>query len=141
VLTTSPADAFDRFERAKKEDLLIQDAYHKEVGGRYLSDILGILGDELQSPSDCPLQIMPQWLAHTASRLFRRQSLDSAKNWGSQFYAELQRLDGRVPFSVIHDWHANVVEPFAIKFSERRGPNPWRDIERPKELQLCTREL
>src|SRR5258708_24700216 len=42
---------------------------------------------------------------------------------------------GRLPFSVIHDWHSNVVEPFAIKFSKRRGPNPWRYVEHPRELQ------
>ena len=125
-------EALALFERNKKDDRLVQDKHHKEVAGRHFSDILGVLGDELQSPSDCPERIMPLWLAHTASRLFRAQPLDRAKEWGLQFYAELKRLDGKLPFTVIHDWHANVVEPFAIKFSKRRGPNPWRYVERPK---------
>ena len=111
MLAASPAEALALFERTKKEDRLVQDKHHKEVAGRHFSDILGILGDELQSPSDCPERIMPLWLAHTASRLFRAQPLDRAKEWGLQFYAELKRLDGKLPFTVIHDWHANVVEP------------------------------
>ena len=135
MLAASPAEALALFERNKKDDRLVQDKHHKEVAGRHFSDILGVLGDELQSPSDCPERIMPLWLAHTASRLFRAQPLDRAKEWGLQFYAELKRLDGKLPFTVIHDWHANVVEPFAIKFSKRRGPNPWRYVERPKALQ------
>jgi hypothetical protein len=131
MLAASPAEALALFERTKKEDRLVQDKHHKEVAGRHFSDILGILGDELQSPSDCPERIMPLWLAHTASRLFRAQPLDRAKEWGLQFYAELKRLDGKLPFTVIHDWHANVVEPFAIKFSKRRGPtgvDEWRRV-------------
>ena len=135
MLASSSADAFDRFERARKDDLLVQGVHHEESGGRHLSDILGVLGDELQSPSDCPARIMPLWLSHSAFRLFRGQSLDSAKAWGSQFYAELKRLDGRVPFSVVHDWHANIVEPFVIEFSQRPEPNPWRSAGRPQALQ------
>jgi hypothetical protein len=135
VLITSPADAFDSFERAKSDDLLVQGVHHQEAAGRQLSDILGVLGDELQSPSDCPARIMPLWLAHAAFRLFRAQSLDSAKAWGSQFYAELKRLDGKVPVSVVYDWHANVVEPFVIEFSKRDEPNPWGNVAPPTALQ------
>ena len=135
MLAASPAEALALFECTKKDDRLVQDKHHKEMAGRHFYDILGVLGDELQSPSDCPERIMPLWLAHTASRLFRAQPLDRAKEWGLQFYAELKRLDGKLPFTVIHDWHTNVVEPFAIKFSKRRGPNPWRYVERPKALQ------
>ena len=135
MLAASPAEALALFERTKKDDRLVQDKHHKEEAGRHFYDILGVLGDELQSPSDCPERIMPLWLAHTASRLFRAQPLDRAKDWGLRFYAELKRLDGKLPFTVIHDWHTNVVEPFAIKFSKRRGPNPWRYVERPKALQ------
>ena len=98
MLAASPAEALALFERNKKDDRLVQDKHHKEVAGRHFSDILGVLGDELQSPSDCPERIMPLWLAHTASRLFRAQPLDRAKEWGLQFYAELKRLDGKLPF-------------------------------------------
>lgn len=138
MLAASAAEAFDRFERTKNDGLLIRlvrGEHHKEVDGRHLSDILGILGDELRSPSDCPARISPLWLAHAASHLFRGQSHDSAINWGSQFYAELKRLDGAVPFAVIHDWHANVVAPFAIELSARTGPNPWESAAAPKALQ------
>jgi len=97
MLAASPAEALALFERTKKDDRLVQDKHHKEVAGRHFSDILGVLGDEVQSPSDCPERIMPLWLAHTASRLFRAQPLDRAKEWGLQFYAELKRLDGKLP--------------------------------------------
>lgn len=135
MLAASPADAFDRFERAKNEDLLIQGVHHEEADGRLSCDILGVLGEEVQSPSDCPARIMPLWLAHTAVRLFRAQSLDSAKSWGSRFYAELKRLDGKVPFSAVHDWHANAVEPLVINFSQRPEPNPWGNVAPPIALQ------
>ena len=142
MLATSAADAFDRFERAKNDDLLVRGVHHKEEAGRRFCDILGALGDEIQSPSDCSEQIMPLWLAHAAFRLFAGQSLDSAKAWGSQFYAELKRLNGTVPFSVVYDWHANVVEPFVIRISQRPEPNPWSNMAPPTAMQaLQTRAL
>jgi hypothetical protein len=142
VLATSAADAFDRFERAKNDDLLVRGVHHKEAAGRRFCDILGALGDEIQSPSDCPEQIMPLWLAQAAFRLFAGQSLDSAKAWGSQFYAELKRLNGTVPFSVVYDWHANVVAPFVIRLSRRPEPNPWSNLAPATAMQaLHTRTL
>jgi hypothetical protein len=142
VLATSAADAFERFERAKNDDLLVRGVHHKEAAGQRFCDILGALGDEIRSPSDCPEQIMPLWLAHAAFRLFALQSLDNAKAWGSQFYAELKRLNGTVPFSVVYDWHANVVAPFVIRISQRPEPNPWSNLAPPTAMQaLHTRAL
>jgi hypothetical protein len=135
VLATSAADAFDRFERAKNDGLLVRGVHRKEEAGRQFRDILGVLGDEICSPSDCPGQIMPPWLAHAAFRLFARQSFEGAKAWGSQFYAELKRLNGTVPFSVVYDWHANVVAPFVIRFSQRPEPNPWGNVAPPTAMQ------
>jgi hypothetical protein len=143
MMARTAAEALDRFERASKDDLARKFFYEGQTPRLRPSGILRVLGEELNGPSDCPPQIMPLWLAKAAGSFFDARLVegapifpdDAAKTWGLKFYGELKRIDGKVPFSVIHDWHANTVGPLIVKVSECDEPNPWRGVDRPKALQ------
>ncbi|MFC5372958.1 hypothetical protein ACFPIF_10360 [Brevundimonas faecalis] len=124
TLVTTAAEAFDRYQAFLAEDALIQGGWHQEQDGRHLACALGVLGGGVSSSQDCPAQVMPRWLAQMVPWMFDGMEPDEAKAWGSAFYAELARIDGKVPFSVIHDWHATVVGPLAIEVAEKRGRKP-----------------
>ncbi|MNU45831.1 hypothetical protein D3C71_346810 [compost metagenome] len=123
-LVTTAAEALDRYKAFLDDDRLIQNGWHQEQDGRQLACALGVLGQGVSSSKDCPAQVMPRWLAQMVPWMFDGQTTDDAKNWGLAFYAELARIDGKVPFSVIHDWHATVVGPLAIETAEKRGRKP-----------------
>jgi hypothetical protein len=143
MLANTAAEALERFERASADDLARKYFYEGNTPRLRPSGILRVLGDELNGPSDCPPQIMPLWLAKAADTLFDASLIQaapmfpdgSAKTWGLRFYGELKRLDGKVPFSVIHDWHANTIGPLVVEFSGRREPNPWLGEDGPKALE------
>jgi hypothetical protein len=143
MMASTVAEAFERFERASNDDLARKFFYEGQTPRLRASGILRVLGDELKGSSDCPSQIMPLWLAKAAGLLFDARLVegtpiipeDAAKAWGLKFYCELKRLDGKVPFSVIHDWHANTIGRLVVRISERDEPNPWRGVDRPKALQ------
>ena len=123
-LVTTAAEALDRYKAFLDEDRLIQGGWHQEEDGRQLACALGVLGQDVSSSKDCPAQVMPRWLAQMVPWMFDGQTTADAKSWGLPFYAELKRIDGKVPFSVIHDWHAHVVGPIAIETAEKRGRKP-----------------
>ena len=108
------AEAYLRYKSALDAGLVIQGSWHAEQDGRQLACALGTLGPDVQSPKDCPSSVMPPWLAQMVPWFFDRQKEADALAWGERFFAELKRLDGNVPFSVVHDWHANVVVPLAL---------------------------
>jgi hypothetical protein len=143
MLANTAAEAFERFERASEDDLARKYLYEGNTPRLRPSGILRVLGHELNGPSDCPPQIMPLWLAKAADTLFDARLIEaapffpdgSAKTWGLRFYGELKRLDGKVPFSVIHDWHANTVGPLVVEFSRLPDPNPWRGEDSPEALE------
>jgi len=62
---------------------------------------------------------LPRWLRQVVPALLagddggERSLLDA-----------LGRIDGAVPFRVVHDWHAAAVAPLAIETSGRRGGDP-----------------
>ncbi|KKC25844.1 hypothetical protein WP12_12145 [Sphingomonas sp. SRS2] len=85
---------------------------------------LGVLGDDVDGPSKCPAAIMPRWLAQMVPWFFDRQKPAEALAWGRDFYAELKRLDGNVPFSVVYDWQANVVTQMGIDAAIKRDRDP-----------------
>jgi len=143
MMASTPAQALERFERTSDDDLAITFFYEGLTPRQHPSAILRVLGDELKGASDCPPRIMPLWLAKAAGPLFNARVQKgveifpegAAKAWGLKFYGELKRLDGKIPFSVIHDWHANTIGPMVVKFSERAEPNPWSGVDRPVALQ------
>ena len=113
------AEAFERFHAAREARLLIQRAWHKTASdGRQLACALGVLGPDVEGPAACPAAVMPRWLAQMVPTFFDGMDFDAAVAWGERFYAELARLDGKVPFSVIHDWQANVVCPLGVEWRE-----------------------
>jgi hypothetical protein len=121
-------EAFDRYKVHLDANALIQGAWHRGgdngQDGRDLACGLGALDPKINGPRDCPASVMPRWLAQMVPWFFDNQPLDDAKAWGLRFYAELKRLKGVVPFSVIHDWQANFVGPMAIEAAEKRGADP-----------------
>jgi hypothetical protein len=143
MMVATAAEALERFARLSRDDLEVTYFYEGKTPRQHPSAILRVLGDELKGPADCPPRIMPLWLAKAAQPLFnaRLHKGDrifpdgAAKAWGLKFYGGLARLDGNIPFSVIHEWHANTIVPLVIEFSERSGPNPWQGADRPKALQ------
>ena len=115
-------EAFARYQTYMAEGRLLQSSWHSQADdGRQLACGLGVLGDDVNSPSDCPAQIMPRWLAQMVPWFFDNQSADDAFAWGLDFYAELKRLNGVVPFSVVYDWQATIVGPYAVETAEKRG--------------------
>jgi len=131
TIAATTKEALERYEAAFNEDRLIQASWHSEQDGRQLACALGVLGDEVDGPSKCPATIMPRWLAQMVPGFFDRQKFDDAKDWGRRFYVALDRIGGNVPFSVIHDWHANTVCPLGIEAAELRK----RDTAPHKALQ------
>ena len=118
---TTAAEAYARYTEYLHADRLVQSKWHDTAAdGRALACGLGVLGDSVSSPRDCPAEIMPRWLAQMVPWFFDGQTFENAKTWGEAFYAELARLGGNVPFSVVHDWHATVVGPLAIERAEAR---------------------
>jgi len=115
------AEALDRYEAFLSHDAIVQRMWHgSDANGRELACGLGVIGPAVSSPRDCPAAIMPRWLAQMVPWLFDGQSKADALAWGSRFYSELARLNGSVPFSVIHDWQSNIVGPLAIEVSTKR---------------------
>jgi hypothetical protein len=118
TMAANAREAYDRYEAARARGALIQGGWHSTADdGRQLACALGVIGDRVDSPRECPAQIMPPWLAQMVVWMFDGQRFDDAVTWGSRFYAEIARLDGAIPFSVVHDWQANVVGPLAIEVS------------------------
>jgi hypothetical protein len=142
MMASTAAQALERFERTSNDDLAVTYFYEGKTPRQHPSAILRAIGDELNGAADCPPRIMPLWLAKAAGPLFDarvRKAVEifpdgAAKAWGLKFYGELKRLDGNIPFSVIHDWHAHTIGPLVVKFSERGGPNPWQGADRPQTL-------
>ena len=124
MTTITAAEAFDRYKAAYDADLLTQGEWHTKKDGRHLACALGILGKDIEGPRNCPASVMPRWLAQMVPWLFDKQKENDAKAWGMAFYAELKRLDGKVPFSVVYDWQANVVSPVAIEVAIKRSKDP-----------------
>jgi hypothetical protein len=115
-------EAFARYQAALSGDTLIQSNWHDVAAdGRQLACALGVLGSKVNGPADCPAQIMPRWLAQMVPNLFDSMEFTAAKAWGRDFYAELARLNGAVPFSVVHDWQANVVGPLGRRLAHQEG--------------------
>ncbi|MBH1934342.1 SpcZ [Streptomyces sp. AV19] len=54
---------------------------------------------------------LPDWLVQLAGALWDGQDPDAAGEWARRMYDACARLDGRVPFGVVHDWHARTVAP------------------------------
>ncbi|MFJ8309901.1 MULTISPECIES: SpcZ [unclassified Streptomyces] len=62
---------------------------------------------------------IPPWPAQLALAI----SQGAAESDGvRRAHAELARLGGRVPFLVVHDWHARTVLPLLLEESEDAGP-------------------
>ena len=116
------AEAYALYRDALGRNGLTQSAWHKDADdGRQLAGGLGVLGPEIDWPRDCPAQIMPRWLAQMMPWLFDGQQAEDAFAWGLKFYGELKRLNGVVPFAVVHDWTANVVVLLGIEWRELMG--------------------
>jgi len=131
------AEALDRYRSALDDGRLIQSRWHcTDDDGRDLACALGVIGAQVGSPKDCPAQIMPRWLAKMVPWFFDNQSKDEAFAWGLRFYEQIARLSGNIPFSVIHDWQANVVGPLAIDLATKRK----RDVEAHRKLQTMQQE-
>jgi hypothetical protein len=121
TIATNAAEARDRYQAALSADALIQGAWHTEVDGRRCACGLGVIGDEVNSPRKCPAAIMPRWLAQMVPWFFDRQKPEDAKAWGAAFYEQLARLDGVVPFSVAHAWHAQYTTALAVEVAQKKG--------------------
>jgi len=81
---------------------------------------LGAIDGSVNSVAKCPAQVMPRWLAHHVVYFFDNQNFDDAKKWGLEFYAELKRLNGAVPFSVMHDWQATTVAQLSFELADKK---------------------
>ncbi|MEU3862251.1 SpcZ [Streptomyces sp. NPDC028722] len=67
---------------------------------------------------------LPGWLWQVAAVLYDGQDAAEARHWAPRLHDALARLDGRVPFAVVHDWHARTVTPMLAEASARRGRPP-----------------
>jgi hypothetical protein len=53
----------------------------------------------------------PEWLAQVVVALLDGQPPATGRTWLNRIRTELARLEGRVPFAVVYDWHASTVLP------------------------------
>ena len=124
MTATTALEYRDRYKDAFDNGLLTQGAFHTERDGRQLACALGVIGDGVNGAGQCPAQIMPRWLAQMVPGFFDRQKEADAFLWGIYFTEQLARLNGKIPFIVIHDWHANTVCVLGIEAAERLGRDP-----------------
>ncbi|MEV0279655.1 SpcZ [Streptomyces sp. NPDC050610] len=61
------------------------------------------------------------WSAQVIGALYDGQDAATAAKWARRVHGELARLDGPVPFAVVHDWHASTVAPLLAETAARRG--------------------
>src|SRR5690242_10754011 len=61
---------------------------------------------------------MPQWLFQVAAALVEGQEAATVRDRVARISDQLDRLSGRVPFSVVHDWHAHCVAPTLAELIE-----------------------
>ncbi|MFZ4687882.1 MAG: hypothetical protein ACOYLS_01460 [Polymorphobacter sp.] len=109
-MTITAHEARTRYDAAMAEGRLVVGKWQSQADdGRHLACALGIIDPSITDPKDCPASVMPRWLAKLTVYFFDGQRADSRLEWGAAFYAELDRLGGKVPFTVINDWHANVL--------------------------------
>ena len=121
-MPATAAEARDRYAAFLARDGIVQGTWHSTASdGRELACALGVIGPEISSPKDCPAHVMPRWLAQMVPWLFDNQQRKDALDWGSRFYDQIARLEGVVPFSVIHDWQGNVVGDLAIEVATKRN--------------------
>jgi hypothetical protein len=80
-----------------------------------------IAGSHGSDPAPGSRRDMPAWLVQVAAVLFDGQAAATAKAWARRIHGELERLGGRVPFGVVHDWHAHTVAPMLAQACERLG--------------------
>jgi hypothetical protein len=118
TILQSPAEVLDQYKAFRVEGRLKQGVYVTVRDGRQIACALGVIG--IKDARSCPASVMPRWLAQMVPWFFDRQRAEDAFAWGDRFYAELSRLDGSVPFSVIHDWHARFVGPMAVDVAAKR---------------------
>ncbi|MFJ4920285.1 SpcZ [Streptomyces sp. NPDC088725] len=106
------AEAFDRF--------LVQ----LEAGSVGSLELFGPAGGDAApgaGPDADHERDVPAWPAQVVSVLFNGQDAAGAKGWARRVHTELVRLDGHVPFTVVHDWHAGTVMPLLAEANERHG--------------------
>ncbi|MEU7256753.1 SpcZ [Streptomyces rimosus] len=63
----------------------------------------------------------PEWFVPVAAALFDGQPVEAATDWARRVYGEVERLEGRIPFGVVHDWHLRTALPMLVAASARRG--------------------
>ncbi|WP_051710011.1 hypothetical protein [Streptomyces sp. NRRL S-350] len=71
------------------------------------------------TPGEGP--VLPLWLAEVSEALSDGLEAGAAREWARRVRQEAERLDGRVPFSVVHDWYCSAVGPVLAEASVRRG--------------------
>jgi hypothetical protein len=114
LIATTAAEARQRYEKALTEGRLVRNSWQSsDADGRHLACALGVIGDKVESPKDCPASVMPTWLAQAVPGLFDNQPEAQAFAWGRDFYAALEALNGDVPFTVYHRWMAECVLPLS----------------------------
>ena len=129
---TDPRDILARYEAALANDQLTQGRWRDTAeDGRWLACALGVIGDKVSSPRDCPASVMPRWLAQMVPAFFDGQKPDDAKNWGLRFYKALADCGGSVPFAAVYYWHAHTVCPLGIENSQKRKHDdaPHKDLQ------------
>jgi hypothetical protein len=64
-MTTTPHPGALRIKQFADEDRIIRGAWRStSADGRELACLLGAVGKDVDSPSKCPAEVMPAWLAH-----------------------------------------------------------------------------
>ena len=120
TLTLDAADALRRYRAALAAGRLVQHRWQANDDGPPGACALGVLTDTLDSTAACPPSVMPAWLAQLLPCLFDGLPVAQAPGWGEAIYTELARLDGKVPFGVLHDWWSDALLPLALGTSGRR---------------------
>jgi hypothetical protein len=64
---------------------------------------------------------LPSWLRQVIAVLYDGQDAAAAKGWALRVHGELERLGGRVPLAVVHDWHAHGVVPMLVEANALHG--------------------
>jgi hypothetical protein len=66
-------------------------------------------------------QSTPAWLKQVVELIVDRSDDAFRRTWTEQLRETLARLDGAVPFRLIHDWHTNSISSLVIDSCAQRG--------------------
>jgi hypothetical protein len=81
--------ASERILEHLHEERLVQGSWHQKHEGRELACLIGAISPEIDSVTECPASVMPDWLARLVVVVFDGQAKSDAIAWAARFATQM----------------------------------------------------